>query len=208
MNTAWQRAFPRAVVTAFLCGLCLHVGRCSGEKSAGPPIEIVRVDTVAAAQYREMWKRAEARNLGLVAMLEGVKQLAPQTRTVYDTIIKEITVPVAEQVVISGGRAEAVILQPDSGGFQPVRDSYRIGNCDDRLEFIRGKFICDPARLGHLTLFARVGVSVGTNVPSLGTLAQAGLHWQPHYKSTFAAELYGDGHGRATLTFRTGWRPF
>lgn len=174
------------------------------------PVEIVRTDTATAAGYRKLWEDEKKANEGLRAKLEGVRKLTPLTRTVYDTTVQTITVPVVERVVVAGGQAESVVLRPDSGGFVPVRERFKIRNCDDRLEFVRGETICDPARFGHLTLFARVGAysRVADIQPGIGAVLHAGLHWQPYYRSPQSIELFGDGNGSVYLTGRTGLRLF
>jgi hypothetical protein len=208
MNAVTRRAILSAMKIVFVAFVAITLYANLGPQPE--PVEIVRVDTVSAAGYRRLWEDAEKSNKGLRAKLEGVKKLTPQTRTVYDTIIKEIKIPVAERVVITGGSAETVTLRPDSAGFRPIRERFAIKNCDDRLEYVRGDIICDPARLGHLTIFARVGAasSLSNGMPDLAALGHGGLHWQPYYRSVLAVELYGDGNGRAHLALRTGLRLF
>jgi hypothetical protein len=177
-------------------------------RQADDYIASLPVDTANAAMYRWLLKDADQKYDGLRAKLEGIQKLKPQTRTVYDTLIQRIVEPVAERVVIGDGKVETLVLRPDSNGFQPVRERFTYKNCDDRLEFIRGQVICNKARLGHVTLFARAGLSSNINVPNPAAILDAGISWQPSYRSTTQVEIYGDGQGRASATFRTGWRIF
>jgi hypothetical protein len=183
-----------------------------------PPVpQTPPTDTASAAAYQQHIAALERENQGLRAKIQGIDTLKVSHRTVYDTlkILKEIKVPLYERVIIREGIILDVTylkrLEADTiGSARPIRDQLTMKNCDDKLEFTAGHVICDPARAGHITAYARLGVVSDLATPGLdlSMKGEAGLHWQPYYRSTTSVELSGDLQGRTALTGRFGLRIF
>lgn len=208
--------FYAVAIVVITIAIALHVRRLFEEKVE--PTVPFQQDTATARAWVDFLSAANVLDVGekgvraaLQRTLEGVTPLRPGVRTVYDTIIDSIPVPVFVHVGIKGQtKLVFTYLTPDrSGGFRPVRDSaITITNCDERLDFVAGKAICDPARAGHLGAFIELGLSLPFLTPphadSLGVQPRVGLQWRPHYRSADGADLSIDLDRRVVLRARKG----
>lgn len=184
------------IVVAGLIAAAYALGRASAE-----PERVIVPDTVRVTPP-ELERRIEALEIerdGLRARLEGVYRTGPHTVVVTDTVYREL--PAARCVVaaradgdgrVDVGRFDAV----PSGWTGTIDRQVDLGRCDDGWSIGPRGYTCDPARLGHLRLLLR-----GTAATS-GLLGEAGLAWEPSYRSGTRLSLtYGtDGAVRASVS--------
>lgn len=145
---------------------------------------------------------AEDRVSRLQAALRARSEARPRQVVVYDTVIQPETVTIA--LAIDGrGRAELLrATKTDSAGsYTPERVTLDLSACDDGIALAAGRVICDGARLGHLSAFARLRAATTPEGPLIAPRAelQAGLRWTPSYRSGWAVEISADQEGRIGL---------
>lgn len=161
-------------------------------------------DTAAASAYRARIQELEA-DVGerdgvisqLSAALKAQEQRRPHSIVVYDTVIdvrRDTLILGAQQD--SRGRLTIDIATPDTAGHVPeTRAGIELSDCDDGWTIRGGAVLCDRPRLGHLSIIARGGVAYETASGVLSPSLQAGIRWQPTFRSSWSAEATVDQAG-------------
>ena len=96
---------------------------------------------------------------------------------------------------------------PAAGGHRPERRVIGdLGDCNDRIRIVGADVICVRAQLGHLSVYIFAGASAPLHglhaQPHMLPRSEAGLHWQPLYRSLWSVTLAATTEGRAEFHVR------
>lgn len=199
------------IAAILLLGLGAWAGSCMAPDP--PPAVVGQTDTVEipSTALLDLIDDLELERDGLRARLEGVEERPPRMVVRSDTVLAEC--PAA---VITAGRTDrGGILQLGRldqvpGGWSPTLErGVDLSDCDEGWSIGPGGVSCDPARAGHLVLYGAAAAAYPL-VPGsdAGVVGEAGVSWEPSFRSTFRVDLYATTRGTAELRIRKGWRLF
>lgn len=194
-----SRAVFPILAAVILAALAFLAGRASGGTE-----RIIVADTVRVAPPELERKIAalEIERDGLRARLDGVHRTGPRTVIVTDTVYRDLPTPRCVVSARSDGSGVLTVgrfdrVDSDTAGWAgSIDEGVNLGRCDDGWSIGPGGYTCDPARLGHLRLLLQ-----GTAATS-GVLGEAGLAWEPSYRSGTRVTLTRgtDGAWRAAIS--------
>lgn len=204
-----------ALAAIFALALGFVAGRCAGGPDPYSPPSTPVVDSLPASHWR-----AEAERLasllsdrdGMVSRLRdrirGLEAREPVVIERVDTVIDIRTVPVVVGAVADRyGRLDILRAGPtDSAGLRrpEIARAVDLSRCDDGWALDGARVVCDVPRLGHLTAFARPGITWDRErIAPVGTI---GLRWVPYYRATWGVELRATAEGRFELAADFGLR--
>lgn len=186
---------------------CLWLGAFFGPSPK--PVLITQVDTLFYSAFRDSLEAERLEADGLRAKLAGRVRVEPvhifRTDTLVtppDTVLRLVSVQHGELVL-------APLIRTDSL-WAPELHRFDVGNCDDGWSWAAGELVCDRARLGHLALYATMGVTSRPFGPMLNPALSttAGLVWIPAFRSPWRAFTELDATGRLALGVTRSWTLF
>jgi hypothetical protein len=144
-----------------------------------------------------------------LAVLQGKTAPKPDTIIQYDTVIAPPDTILLPGTTIDGdGQANVLRGVKDSIGYKPeLAKRIDVKDCDDGLAFDASGIVCNKARLGHVSVIARFGVSRETDGTFTVPFA-AGVRWDHTFRSTLSFEIMADAERRLTAQASIGVRVF
>lgn len=172
-----------------------------------PPTRTVTQTDTLRVTSPELERRARELELQVETLhgrLEARQRISPTA--IYQA--PEITVTPATPMLALEGRSLTVVSPslpgPDSSRVSQIAELELPDNCDDGLSVtLGGQVVCDPARLGHLS------VHLGAALPfdsAWTPQAYVGASWQPSFRSRWRVAWRFDG--RHELAVERAFRLF
>ena len=204
---------------ALLFAAGLYLGRCSKRPEPPRTIRESVVDTVPAPELLERIAALEDQRTGLRAIIAGLERRGPATITRTDTLIAPPDTIVLPVFGVRGGMLSVPILVMDTSGLgrPELHGGLDTRGCDDGWGWSPAGLVCNRPRFGHLTLYGAgaallpltATASAGPRrLSSAGLAGEAGVSWQPRFRSTARVDAFVDTEPSVGLRLRFGWRVF
>lgn len=150
---SWKAIAALAIAAALVGALLVWLLRPEPETVIVREGSAAALDA-AAARIRELEQRAHDTDLLARARnrAEGIAPLEPETRVVYDTIIRVDTVAVVlwAQLDPFSGELSVTRAEPsDSGGHTPIAETSDASGCTGEITITGNGVVCDKQRIGH-----------------------------------------------------------
>ena len=177
------------------------------------------MDTVAPVALLERVRGLADERHGLLATIAGLERRGPRTITRTDTLIAPPDTVLLAYLKSSGTELTLPVLVMDTSGLgrPELHGGLDVGDCDDGWSWSPAGLICNRPRFGHLTLYGAgaallpltATASAGPRrLSSAGLVGEAGVSWQPKFRSTARVDGFVDTEQRLGLRFRFGLRLF
>lgn len=211
-----MRLYLAVLVTLLLSAIAFSVWR----QCAPTPTPAIPPDTVGAVVWRSRALEAEGRYAAAAHELHGARGLIAffgaklrdqdatraRIKTVYDTTVTTDTVGLAVTIAGSSLVLDVGLPSGTPGAVHPATTApVDVGRCDDGLQIVGTKVLCDKPRFGHLEL----GVAPRAEFSATGLALQpvtAYARWTSSFRSTFELSADASLDGSWRITARKGIR--